>query len=58
MKRKIETNRSYLSKEEMEKVITGLMKNKEMKEIDTEFHKMVDRTTLTASVWNTVAVAR
>jgi len=29
-----------------------------MKEIDTEFHKMVDRTTLTASVWNTVAVAR
>ena len=45
----------FKSKEEMEKVITGLMKHKEMKEIDTEFHKMVDHTTLTASIWNTVA---
>jgi DNA polymerase sigma len=45
----------FRSKEEMEKVITGLMKRKEMKEIDTEFQKMVDHTTLTASIWNTVA---
>ena len=44
----------FKSKEEMEKVITGLMKHKGMKEIDTEFHKMVDHTTLTASIWNTV----
>jgi hypothetical protein len=45
----------FKSKEEMEKVIAGLMKHKEMKDIDTEFHKMVDHTTLTASIWNTVA---
>jgi hypothetical protein len=45
----------FRSKEEMEKVITGLMKHKEMKEIDTEFNKIIDHTTLTASIWNTVA---
>ena len=45
----------FKSKEEMEKVNTELMKHKEMKEIDTEFQKMVDHTTLTASIWNTVA---
>ncbi len=44
----------FKSKEEMEKVNTGLMKHKEMKEIDTEFQKMVDHTTLTSSIWNTV----
>ena len=44
----------FKSKEEMEKFNTGLMKNKEMKEIDTEFQKMVDHTTLTTSIWNTV----
>jgi hypothetical protein len=48
----------FTSKEEMEKVIAGLMKHKEMKEIDTEFHKMVDHTTLTASTWNIVAQAK
>jgi len=46
------------SKEEMEKFITGLMKHKEMKEIDTQLQKMVDHTTLTASMWNTVASAK
>jgi len=45
----------FKSKEEMEKFSTGLMKHKEMKKIDTEFQKMVDHTTLTASIWNTVA---
>ncbi|MCJ7423097.1 hypothetical protein MUP01_02365 [Candidatus Bathyarchaeota archaeon] len=45
----------FKSKEEMEKVNTGLMKHKEMKEIDTEFRKMIDHTTLTSSIWNTVA---
>jgi hypothetical protein len=44
----------FKSREEMQKVVTGLMRNKEMKEIDTEFHKMVDHTTLTQSIWNTV----
>jgi hypothetical protein len=45
----------FKSKEEMEKVNAGLMKYKEMKEIDIQFQKMVDHTTLTASIWNTVA---
>jgi hypothetical protein len=45
----------FKSKEEMEKVTTGLMKYKEMKELDTEFNKIVDHATLTASIWNTVA---
>ena len=44
----------FKSREEMEKFSAGLMKLKEMKEIDTEFHKMVDHTTLTAAIWNTV----
>ena len=44
----------FKSKEEMEKFNATMMKNKEMKEIDTEFHKMVDHTTLTASIWNIV----
>ena len=45
----------FKSKEEMEKFITGYMKHKEAKEIDTEFQKMVDHTTLTSSIWNTIA---
>jgi hypothetical protein len=44
----------FKSKEEMEKFNTRMMKNKEMKKIDTEFQKMVDHTTLTTSIWNTV----
>ena len=44
----------FKSKEEMEKVTTGLMKHKEMKEIEPEFYKMIDHTTLTQSIWNTV----
>ena len=48
----------FKSEEEQKKFITGLMKHKEMKEIDTEFQKMVDHTTLTASIWNTVAYAK
>lgn len=31
--------------EEIEKVTTGMMKHKEMKEIDTEFKKTIDHTT-------------
>jgi len=49
----------FKSKEEMEKfnarMMKDMMKNKEMKKIDTEFQEMVDHTTLTASIWNTVA---
>ena len=45
----------FKSKEEMEKVTTRLMKHKEMKEIETEVQKMIDHTTLTQSIWNTVA---
>jgi hypothetical protein len=45
----------FKSKEEQEKFITGYMKHKELKEIDTEFQKMVDHTTLTSSIWKTVA---
>ena len=44
----------FKSKEEMEKFNTGIMKHKEMKEIDKEFQKMVDHTTIRASIWNTV----
>jgi hypothetical protein len=44
----------FKSKEDMEKFNARMMKNKEMKKIDTEFQKMVDHTTLTASTWNTV----
>jgi hypothetical protein len=39
----------------MEKVTTTMMKNKEMKDIDTEFHKIIDHTTFTESIWNAVA---
>ena len=48
----------FKGKEEMEKfnarMMKDMMKNKEMKKIDTEFQKMVDHTTLTSSIWNTV----
>jgi hypothetical protein len=48
----------FKSKEDMDKVnarmIEDMMKNKEMKKIDAEFQKMVDHTTLTQSIWNTV----
>jgi len=48
----------FKSKEEMEKfnaaMMKTMMKHKELKEIDTEFHKMVDHTTLTSSIWNIV----
>ena len=48
----------FKSKEEMEKFNARMtkivMKDKEMKKIDTEFQKMVDHTTLTSSIWNTV----
>jgi hypothetical protein len=48
----------FKSKEDMEKfnakMMEQMMKNKEMKKIDTEFQKMVDHTTLTQSMWNTV----
>ena len=44
----------FKSKEDIEKFNTAIMKNKEMKEIDTEFHKMVHHTTMTSSIWNTV----
>jgi hypothetical protein len=43
----------FRSKEEMEKfnaTMMKLMKNKEWKEIDTEFNKMVDHATLTSSI--------
>jgi hypothetical protein len=45
----------YRSREDMEKVNATMMKYKEMKEIDTEFHKMIDHTTFTQSTWNTIA---
>jgi hypothetical protein len=45
----------FKSKEEMEKFNATMMKHKEMKEVDTKFQKMVDHTTLKASIWNTVA---
>jgi hypothetical protein len=35
-------------------MMKDMMKNKEMKKIDTEFQKMVDHTTLTSSIWNTI----
>ena len=44
----------FKSKQEMEKFNAAMMKHKEMKEIDTEFQKMVDHATLTSSIWNTV----
>ena len=45
----------FKSIQELEKVTATMMKNKEMKEIDAEFHKMIDHTTFTQSTWNTVA---
>jgi hypothetical protein len=45
----------FKSIQEMEKVTATMMKNKEMKDIDTEFHKLIDHTTFTQSLWNTVA---
>jgi hypothetical protein len=36
------------------RIMEQMMKHKEMKEIDKEFQKMVDHTTLTPSIWNTV----
>jgi len=48
----------FKSKEDMDKFNAEMMKNvtknKEMKKIDTEFQKMVDHTTLTSSIWNTI----
>jgi hypothetical protein len=45
----------YKSLEELDKVNARMMKHKEMMEIHTEFHKLIDHTTLTESIWNTVA---
>jgi len=44
----------FKGKEEMEKFNAAMMKHKEMKEIEPEFHKMIDQTTFTSSIWNTV----
>jgi hypothetical protein len=45
----------YGSREEMEKANATMMKHKEMKYIDAEFHKMVDHTTFMELIWNAVA---
>ena len=45
----------FKSMEEMDKVTATMMKNKEMKDIDTEFHKIIEYTTFTQSIWNSVA---
>jgi hypothetical protein len=45
----------YRSMEEMEKVNARMMKHKEMNDIDAEFHKIIDHTTFTQSIWETVA---
>jgi hypothetical protein len=45
----------FKSIQEMEKVTATMMKNEEMKAIDTEFHKIIDKTTFTESIWNNVA---
>jgi hypothetical protein len=39
----------------MDRVNSRMMKYKEMKEIHERFHKIVKRSTLTESIWNTVA---
>jgi hypothetical protein len=44
----------FRSLEELEKVNARMMKHKEMMEIHTEFHKLIDHTTFTESIWNTV----
>jgi hypothetical protein len=45
----------FKSTQEMEKVTATMMRHKEMKDIDTEFHKIIDHTTFTESIWNSVA---
>jgi hypothetical protein len=45
----------FRSMDELEKVTATMMKNEEMKDIDKEFHKIIDHTTFTQSIWNTVA---
>jgi hypothetical protein len=45
----------FKSQEDMDKFLAGYMKHKEMRELDAEFQKIVDHTTLTSSIWNTVA---
>ena len=45
----------FKSMEELDNVTASMMKNKEMKDIDTEFHKIIDHTTFMQSIWNTVA---
>jgi hypothetical protein len=42
------------SLEEFDRVNARMMKHKEMTEIHTEFHKIIDHTTFTESIWNTV----
>ena len=44
----------FKSLEELDKVNARMMKHKEMMEIHTEFHKLIDHTTFTESIWNTV----
>ena len=48
----------FKSMGEMDKVTATMMENKEMKDIDTEFHKIIDHTTFAQSIWNTVAQVR
>jgi hypothetical protein len=45
----------FKNTEEMDKVTATMMKNKEMKDIDMEFKKIIDHTTFTQSIWNTIA---
>jgi len=45
----------FKSLEEMEEVNPRMMKHEEMKEIHTKFYNMIDHTTFTESIWNTVA---
>lgn len=44
----------FKSKEDMDKFNEGVMKFKEMQEIDKEFQKMIDHTTMTTSLWNSI----
>jgi hypothetical protein len=45
----------FKNMEEMDKVNARMMKYEEMKKIDTGFHKIVDHTTFTQSIWSAVA---
>ncbi len=45
----------FRNMEEMDRVTATMMKDKEMKDIDTEFHTIIDHTTFVQSIWNTVA---